>query len=67
MPLGIIQALVLILVINRRSFGWTMQTSITGDILWQAILLAVGAAVLAGIYPTWRMARSAPALALREK
>ncbi|MGE4343390.1 MAG: ABC transporter permease [Geoalkalibacter sp.] len=67
LPLGIIQALVLILVINRRSFGWTMQTAITGDILWQAIVLAVGAAVLAGIYPAWRMARSAPALALREE
>jgi putative ABC transport system permease protein len=67
LPLGIIQALVLILVINRRSFGWTMQTAITGDILWQALFLAVGAAVVAGIYPAWRMARCAPALALREE
>jgi putative ABC transport system permease protein len=67
LPLGIIQALVLILVINRRSFGWSMQISIEPIILFQALLLAVFAALLAGIYPAWRMARTLPALALREE
>jgi putative ABC transport system permease protein len=67
LPLGIIQALVLILVINRRSFGWSMQISIDASILWQALLLAIVAALLAGIYPAWRMARTLPALALREE
>ena len=67
LPLGIIQALVLILVINRRSFGWSMQIMIDPRILWQAVLLAVCAALLAGIYPAWRMARTLPALALREE
>ncbi len=67
LPLGIIQALVLILVINRRSFGWSMQISIEPMILLQALALAVVAALLAGLYPAWRMARTLPALALREE
>jgi putative ABC transport system permease protein len=33
----------------------------------QALLLALLAALLAGIYPSYRMARTAPALALREE
>lgn len=67
LPLGIIQALVLILVINRRSFGWTMQTVLSAEVLLQALLLALAAALLAGLYPAWRMARTSPALALREE
>jgi putative ABC transport system permease protein len=65
-PLGIVLALVLILVINRRSFGWTLQVHLDPMILAHAVLLAVGAALLAGLYPAWRMARTPPALALRE-
>ncbi len=67
LPLGIVQALVLILVINRRSFGWTMHTVLAPEVLLEAVLLAVAAALLAGLYPAWRMARTAPALALREE
>ncbi len=67
LPLGILQALVLILVINRRSFGWSMQIAIDPMILLQAVGLALLAALLAGIYPAWRMARTSPALALREE
>jgi putative ABC transport system permease protein len=37
------------------------------DILIQAVLLALAGAVLAGIFPSWRMARTSPALALREE
>ncbi|MDJ0864228.1 MAG: ABC transporter permease [Gammaproteobacteria bacterium] len=65
-PLGTALALVLVLVINRRSFGWTLQVHVDPWILLQALALAVLAAVLAGLYPAWRMARTSPALALRE-
>lgn len=65
LPLGILQALVLILVINQRSFGWSMQISIDPIILLQALALSFLAALLAGIYPSWRMARTSPALAMR--
>lgn len=67
LPLGLILAYILIVVINRRSFGWTMQITIDPGILLQALLLALIAALLAGVYPASKMARTAPALALREE
>ena len=66
-PVGIGLALILVLVINRRSFGWTLQIEIAPEILVQAIGMAVVAALLAGLYPALRMARTSPALALREE
>jgi putative ABC transport system permease protein len=65
-PVGIAMALVLILVINVRSFGWSMDVHIDPVILLQSVALAVAAALIAGIYPAYRMARISPAEALRE-
>ena len=67
LPLGFIMASVLIYVINKRSFGWTMQVQVAPEILVQAVVLAVIAALLAGLYPAWRMAQANPSLALREE
>jgi putative ABC transport system permease protein len=67
LPLGLAQALVLIHVVNRRSFGWTMQTFIDPWILLQAVALALAAALLAGLYPASRLARTSPAPALQEE
>jgi putative ABC transport system permease protein len=67
MPLGLLLATLLILVINRRSFGWSMAVTIDPAILVQGLLLAVVAALVAGLYPAYRMARTSPALALREE
>ncbi len=67
LPVGLLVALVLVFVINRRSFGWTLQVTLTPEIFLQALALALLAALLAGIYPSYRMARTAPALALREE
>lgn len=64
-PLGILMAYVLVYVINLRSFGWTLQFMITPEVLLQAVGLAVVAALLAGIYPSWKMAQANPADALR--
>lgn len=66
-PVGLIMALMLIFVINRRSFGWTLQLQIPPELLLQALAVAVGAALLAGLYPAYRMSRASPALALREE
>ena len=60
-------ALALILVINRRSFGWSLQVSIDPTVLIYGLWLAVVAALLAGLYPAFKMARTSPALALREE
>lgn len=66
-PLGLLLAVVLVYVINKRSFGWTLQFIIPLDILVQAVLLAVLAAFMAALYPAWRMASTSPALALRNE
>lgn len=66
-PLGAAQALVLIRFINRRSFGWTMQTFVDPWVLLQAVALALAASLLAGLYPATRLARSTPARALQEE
>jgi putative ABC transport system permease protein len=67
LPVGIMMALVLVYVINRRSFGWTLVFEVEPAVLGQALLVAVVAALLAGLYPAWRMSRTSPALALREE
>ena len=66
-PVGIGLALVLIRVINRRAFGWSIEAVIPMDVLLQAVGLAVAAALAAGVYPAWRMSRTPPAPALREE
>jgi len=65
-PVGLAMALVLIMVINLRAFGWSMDVHVDPIILVQSLLLAVVAASIAGIYPAFRMARISPAGALRE-
>lgn len=66
-PLGLTLALILIRVINRRSFGWTLDVHVDPQLLLQAVALAVVAALLAGLYPALRMAGTSPARALREE
>jgi putative ABC transport system permease protein len=65
MPLGILLAVILIYIINLRSFGWTLAMRLTPGDFGQALVVALAAALLAGLYPAWRMGRMAPADALR--
>lgn len=67
LPVGFTVAAVLVYVINKRSFGWTLELVAPPSIFVQAVLLAILAALLAGIYPALRMSRTSPALALREE
>jgi len=67
MPAGVLLALVMIHVVNRRSFGWTLEVEMGPGLLGQSLLLAVIGALLAGVYPSWRMSRTSPAAALREE
>lgn len=66
-PLGLALSQLLIHVINRRAFGWSIETAIDPVILLQALGLAIGAALLAGLWPAWRAGRVEPAEALREE
>jgi len=65
-PIGTALALLLVHVINRRSFGWTMEFVMTPQALASGVALAVIAALLAGIYPAWRAGRIELGAALRE-
>ena len=66
-PVGLVLAAIMIYVINRRSFGWTLVMELPPGVLLEALALALGAALLAGLYPAWRMFRVSPAEALREE
>ena len=67
LPLGALLGELLIAVINPRAFGWTLARHYSPGLFAEALLLALAAAALAGIYPAWRAARAAPAEALRDE
>ena len=67
LPFGWAMAAVMIHVVNRRSFGWTLQMQVPAATLLQAVAVAILAALLAGLYPALRMARTEPAIAIREE
>lgn len=67
LPLGNILAAILIYIINKRSFGWTIQFEIYPSIMIEALIISLAAAFLAGIYPGYKMSRTSPANALREE
>jgi putative ABC transport system permease protein len=58
LPLGWLLSVVLIEIINQRSFGWTMQTHVFVFVPLQAVALALVAALLASLYPVRRMGRA---------
>lgn len=66
-PLGFLLAYVLVTVINRRSFGWSMDFHMAPSLIAEALLLSVCAALLAGLYPAYRIAVTPPATVLRQE
>ncbi len=67
MPVGLVLALILIFIINRRAFGWTLQLHMEFWPFAQGMLVAILAAVIAGIIPTWQLSRKAAAEAMRNE
>jgi putative ABC transport system permease protein len=67
LPVGYALAWILVYVINVRSFGWTLTMDLRPEYFLQALLVAVGAALLAGIYPSIHMSNMEIASALREE
>ena len=67
LPTGLALAVILIEVINVRSFGWTMQLELPPLVLVQALALSVLAALLAAVYPVLRLQRMSVAAALRHE
>jgi len=67
LPAGLLTAILLVRVINRRAFGWQIDLHLHPGQLTGAMLLAVLAALVAGIYPAWRTAHAPLAQDLREE
>ncbi len=57
LPVGVALAALMVLVINKRAFGWTLFFSLEPSVLFQALALSVAAALLAGFVPAWLVGR----------
>ncbi|HSM25474.1 MAG TPA: ABC transporter permease, partial [Anaerolineaceae bacterium] len=66
-PTGIVISLILVKVINLRSFGWTIQFDINFWSLLQGVLIAVIAALLATIYPLRQLNKLKPIQVIRDE
>ena len=62
---GLVLALLLVHVINRQFFGWTIRLTLEPDVFVQALLLMTAAATLAGLIPARLAVHGATATALR--
>jgi putative ABC transport system permease protein len=67
MPTGFLLALILVYIINLRSFGWTIRLDLQWETFAQAMVVAVVSALLAAIYPMLRLGRLEIARAIREE
>jgi putative ABC transport system permease protein len=54
---GIVLSWLLIHVVNKRSFGWSFDLVLDGGILAQGVILALTAALIAGLYPAVKTIR----------
>lgn len=66
-PTGTLLAVLLVEVINVRSFGWSMTLHLDPRVYAQALLIALVAALLAAVYPLLRLQRIPAAAALRQE
>lgn len=66
-PTGTLLAVLLVEVINVRSFGWSMHLQLDPWVYAQALLVALAAALLAAVYPLLRLQRIPAAAALRQE
>ena len=63
-PLGVLLAAILVHVVNRRAFGWSMDLVVDPLRLAEPVGLAAAIALAAGLLPAWRAAR--PAVSVRD-
>ena len=62
---GVALSLVLIYVINKQSFGWTIQFAFPARLIAEYALLTLAASLAAGCFPAWRASRLPIAEAVR--
>jgi putative ABC transport system permease protein len=66
-PAGLIIAVVLTKVVDRRAFGWHIGMHLRSAQFLNALALALAAALLAALYPAWRAATGPIAAEMREE
>lgn len=64
---GTLLSLLLIFVINKQAFGWTVQFFFTPAIYLQTLLLVLALGMAAGAYPAWRAMQPHLAAILKEE
>ncbi len=62
---GILLSMVLIYVINKQSFGWTIQFFPVPSVFLQSLVLVVVASFLAGLFPAHAAAKKRIAEAVK--
>ena len=63
--LGMVLSLLLILVINKQSFGWTIQFSLPAAFFVQSLTLVLISTCAAGLYPAALAMRADPIKSVR--
>jgi putative ABC transport system permease protein len=66
-PVGVALSLILINVINLRSFGWTLNFSIEPRYFIEAMCIALLASLAAGIYPAYLIGKEDVSKLIREE
>ncbi len=62
---GLLLSLILIYVINKQSFGWTIQFTFPARLILEYAVLTLSASLAAGSFPAWRASRLPIAEAVR--
>jgi putative ABC transport system permease protein len=64
---GSLLSLLLIYVINKQAFGWTIHLFWTPGIYWQTLVLVLALGLVSGAYPAWRAVQPHLAAILKEE
>jgi putative ABC transport system permease protein len=64
---GSLLSLLLIFVINKQAFGWTIMLYWTPAIYWQTFILIMALGLAAAGYPAWRAVQPHLAAILKEE
>ncbi len=64
---GSVLSLLLIYVINKQAFGWTIMLHWTPGIYWQSLVLVMVLGLAAAAYPAWRAIQPHLAAILKEE
>jgi putative ABC transport system permease protein len=66
-PAGVLTAVMLLEVVNRRAFGWQIDLHVHAGAFAAASYVSLTAALVAGLYPAWKSAHTGLARGIREE